>query len=412
MPKQSEPRVHRRHLRTCAHFGKIGIDDECRCPFVLEWRHNRKRFRQALGTSSRQKAERKLGQFIRDLDDPTRIATETPKSRTLAGGVQAFLDNHGVVGPDGKYKKLSVEFSTFRKYRAGLRALMAFCERRRIKTVRDLDGDVIEAFRNDRLKDTALISWSKELPVIRGFLGFCVDHGWATDNAAKKMKGPRGLEPNEIVPYSLAEESRIIAACREFGRGNYERLRALAMVLLFRHTALSVGDVAVFARDRVVRDEKTGCWRFLLRRLKTDQAVYLPIPNELKLALDSVPAPRNSGPGCEYYFWNGKTSIRAAKGIVERTMQSVLKKSGVAHAHPHRFRHTLATRLLAEQGATFEQVADILGNTPEIVRKHYAKWAKGRQDSVDHLMFGHFATLPATGMDTERTREERGPVVN
>ena len=61
------------------------------------------------------------------------------------------------------------------------------------------------------------------------------------------------LEQNEIVPYSLVEESRIIAGCNKFGRGNYERLCALAMVLLFRHAALSVGDVEVFARDRVVR---------------------------------------------------------------------------------------------------------------------------------------------------------------
>jgi site-specific recombinase XerD len=49
-------------------------------------------------------------------------------------------------------------------------------------------------------------------------------------------------------------------------------------------------------------------------------------------------------------------------GIAERTLSAVFKKSGVKDAHAHRYRHTLATRLL-EQGATFEQVADILGNS-------------------------------------------------
>ena len=40
-------------------------------------------------------------------------------------------------------------------------------------------------------------------------------------------------------------------------------------------------------------------------------------------------------------------------GIAERTLSAVFKKSGVKGAHAHRYRHTLATRLL-EQGATFE----------------------------------------------------------
>jgi len=38
-------------------------------------------------------------------------------------------------------------------------------------------------------------------------------------------------------------------------------------------------------------------------------------------------------------------------------------------------RHTLATRLLAG-GASSEDIADIVGNTPEIVRKHYSNGVK------------------------------------
>jgi hypothetical protein len=35
---------------------------------------------------------------------------------------------------------------------------------------------------------------------------------------------------------------------------------------------------------------------------------------------------------------------------------------------------------------SFEEVADILGNLPEIVRKHYAKWSPARQSRIDDLM--------------------------
>jgi integrase len=63
----------------------------------------------------------------------------------------------------------------------------------------------------------------------------------------------------------------------------------------------------------------------------------------------------------------------------------VFKASLVPHAHAHRFRHTLATELLGK-GDSFEEVGDILGNSPEIVRKHYAKWSPARQSRIDDLM--------------------------
>ena len=71
--------------------------------------------------------------------------------------------------------------------------------------------------------------------------------------------------------------------------------------------------------------------------------------------------------------------------MMERTLRAVFKKSGVKRAHAHKFRHTLATELLG-QGATCEDVADILGNSPAIIRKHYAKWSAARQARIDSLM--------------------------
>jgi integrase len=69
----------------------------------------------------------------------------------------------------------------------------------------------------------------------------------------------------------------------------------------------------------------------------------------MKAALDAVPTPRGAGPECEYYFWNGKTSERAMKGIVERTLAALFAKSEVPRAHAHRFRHTLAAEVLGNR---------------------------------------------------------------
>jgi integrase len=155
------------------------------------------------------------------------------------------------------------------------------------------------------------------------------------------------------------------------------------MVLTMRYTGLRIGDVAMLAKDRISRDGAR--WRIFLHTEKTGKPVFLPIPDELRLALNAVPTPRGGAPNCRYFFWNGATSERAVKGIAERTLATVFEAANVERAHAHRFRHTLATELLGA-GASFEEVADILGNSPEIVRKHYAKWSTARQARIDNLM--------------------------
>jgi integrase len=112
--------------------------------------------------------------------------------------------------------------------------------------------------------------------------------------------------------------------------------------------------------------------------------VFLPIPTELKAALDLVPLPRGCGEDPRWFFWNGVSSERAMKGRAEGSL-AVFKFSMVPGAYAHRFRHSLATDLLGS-GASFEEVADILGNSPEMVRKHYAKWSPALQSRIDDLM--------------------------
>ncbi len=63
------------------------------------------------------------------------------------------------------------------------------------------------------------------------------------------------------MPYTLQEENRILAACYQIGGGkyhrsgaSYEQLRARAMLLLLRHTALRISDVATLRKDAVSWD--------------------------------------------------------------------------------------------------------------------------------------------------------------
>jgi integrase len=59
---------------------------------------------------------------------------------------------------------------------------------------------------------------------------------------------------------------------------------------------------------------------------------------------------------------------------VTRTLKAVFHASGVRDCHAHRFRYTRATEILIK-GGTIEDCANILGDSPQVIRKHYAKWS-------------------------------------
>ncbi len=417
----------RRHLKTCRFFGPGGREvrtDKCNCPFHVDGLHKGQRVRQSLKTRSRQIADRRLAELIRNLDaqpasehgmENAAESGQVPAAATLtlSEAVGRFLKTHGEIGPDGKYRGDS-ERGTWKKYRCALRLLVSFCETAGIQAAAEVTTDVLEDFRVTR--SIGKVTWKVERQMLITFFGFCASRKWININPAKELKAPRNLKPNEVVPYTLQEESQILAACDQFGGGKYnrsgaryEQLRARAMIMLLRHTALRVSDVCTLRKDAVSWDAEKNTWRVFLYTQKTGDPVFLPIPESLKLVLDAVPLPRNAALDCPCYFWNCASSRRAMVGIAERTLSAVFKKSGVKDAHAHRYRHTLATRLL-EQGATFEEVADILGNSPDVVRRHYGKWSKGRQANIDRLMMAHFQTAGVTNSVTRQSHEKTGAV--
>src|ERR1035438_2301536 len=52
---------------------------------------------------------------------------------------------------------------------------------------------------------------------------------------------------------------------------------------------------------------------------------------------------------------------------------------------PHRFRHTFA-RIILQRGVSVRDVADLLGNSEQMVRKHYAAWIPERQERLTKIL--------------------------
>jgi site-specific recombinase XerD len=250
--------IWRRHTAGCPHRKKGRTVLKCNCPLWADGYVNGKRvLRQSLGTRDMARARKKA------------VSLESPDEKLFKpvdDAVKAFLAHCESEG---------LKNSTVRKYRNALNKLKAFCEAAEIDSVSELTAERLDAFRSGRkLKP---ITASKELEVLRLFLGFCLDRNWARDNAARKVKAPRNIKPNDVVPFTPVEVTAIIGACNSFGHPGYERTRARAMVLVLRYTALRIGDVALLARDRISRDGNR--WRIFLRTEKTGHPVFLPVPS-------------------------------------------------------------------------------------------------------------------------------------
>ena len=187
------------------------------------------------------------------------------------------------------------------------------------------------------------------------------------------------IEANNVVPYTKQEVIAIIAACDQMGRTSYERRRARAMTLLMRYAGLRISDVVTLSRDHIrgTRLEK--------RAIKNHQMIRVELPSAVIEALEVLPHPKGAAADNRRFFSKDTANLRSLVKGAWRTMAAVFKQAGVKAAHPHRFRHTLASELLGK-GGTLGEVAAILGDSAVTISRYYAKWTPEYQDRQDVLI--------------------------
>jgi site-specific recombinase XerD len=150
-----------------------------------------------------------------------------------------------------------------------------------------------------------------------------------------------------------------------------------AIVLLFLHTGLRIGDVI----DIKKADVEGACLNITAR--KNNQALRLPLNTELREALNlhqvhELPEQKASS----YLF----TTANGARIVgLDKHLRRLFAAAGVAHGHAHRFRDTFAVNLL-EQGASLYDVAKLLGINGAVVEAHYAPYVKELQERGRQLV--------------------------
>ncbi|HMF76928.1 MAG TPA: tyrosine-type recombinase/integrase [Bryobacteraceae bacterium] len=250
--------------------------------------------------------------------------------QTIDKGIKTFLAVRTDLAP-----------GTLRNYRRTLKFFQAYVAKAKLDDVDKIKSGLIDTFRTTRA--ISALTWTKEFEILRQFFRYCVANDWTGKSPAAAVKTPHNIQPTDKEPYSRNEIIRILAACDGIGRRPYERLRARAMTLLLRYTALRISDVALLAKDRI-RDSEIH-----VRTMKNGKRVMLPVHPELQAALDVLPEPMGIAGG-KYFFWSGNGTVRCMVRNATRTMATVFKMSIVVGAHAHRFRHTLATENPGSQG--------------------------------------------------------------
>ena len=260
----------------------------------------------------------------------------------------------------------NISSETIRKYEALFRQLTAYAQNKGIRFPSELDLESLQEFRNT-WKDKSL-SKSKKQERLRGIFKFAVARKWIAESPASHL-GKIKVERTQQLPFTADEMKEILKKAKEAGPVVH------AFILTMRYSGLRISDVCVLRVDSlqgshlVLRTEKTG----------TPVKVLLP-----PLVASHLRGLRKANP--TYFFWSGRSKLSSVTDLWRtHRIKPIFDAAEIKNAHPHRFRHTFAVELL-KQGVPAGTVAILLGNTEQIVVKHYSAWIEARQKALDEAV--------------------------
>ncbi len=392
--------VFRRHVSKCPKFGTRSQDCSSRpkCPIHYEGvdGEGRKIKPRALVDPVTGKGLRdwnRAVEIIRELELPRAVEKPPRASLPIEQAAAAYLASKAKRSPD-----------TQRKIRLITGRLARFAEPKKKYRIDEIDLPTLVEFRNTwQGKET---TQRRDQEILRSFFLFCVKAKWIEDNTAAGLDPIAVTSPQTDV-FEHDEMRKILIAARKFpdafGRTDRPVARQVyAFVLVMRYTGLSIGDAAGLAKSHVKGN------RIITNRDKTGKEVYVRVPDFVIDALND--APHGSS---EYFFWSGNGLIHTRASKWNSRLRKVFVLAGVrletaewnqkslrsktprtargekriiSQADPRWFRHTLARDLLENDIVTMTELAEILGNTEAVCRKHYSKWDRRRQAKIDQKL--------------------------
>jgi integrase/recombinase XerD len=330
---------------------------------------------------------------------PEPIATSVTARMTIERAVSVFLSEHGeMLAPN-----------TLRKYRFILGKLKSHSEAKGYVLIEQWTPMDVREFRAEW--QVSAFTASKNMTVVKSFFEFALVNEWINRNPSRLVKNLRGqAQASERIPFSDDELKRMFQACEtQYGKkpirwsrdvhhhaalgetANYKYKwtgQDLAdFISVSVYTGLRISDVCTFQTDRLL--ENGECH---IRTTKTGRKVYTWIPQWLQ---DRIRA-RSMERGSAIFGEHATKDINVVTDVWRRKLKRLWALCGPwpETPTPHRFRHTFARILLQRANVSVRDVAELLGDTEEIVRKHYASWVPERQARLTKILQDAFEDKP------------------
>jgi integrase/recombinase XerD len=233
----------------------------------------------------------------------------------------------------------------YRTYLLGPRARQFLIDHD-IQTVSDITGTRLRDFQAELLDAGVSAATAGTFHrIIRNFLGFCSREGFAIREDALRVAAP--LEPVvEPETFTTAEEDRLLEACRS------PRDRVIVEFML--RTGLRLNEVVNVTLDDIIDSPGGPVLRVRQGKGRKDRIVPLDTSaTRFSKKLSAyIRSERPSTARCRHLFLSVRKDPHTddwpplERGGLKSLLARLGDDTGI-HVHPHKFRHTFATRALA-----------------------------------------------------------------
>lgn len=314
---------------------------------------------------------------------PEPLLEETPHRIAIVRATKLFLDE----------MKETAALATHKKYRLLMARLIKFSEDRGYVMIDQWQPIDVRQFRSTWpvSPQTAV----RRMAMMKPFFEYCVSNKWIKENPARGIKNPKGRDMSDRaneqkLPFTDDEIKKMYEACQEYGRTDRHKWNGedvADFISLSIYTGLRISDVALFQIDRMLPSGEIR-----VRTTKAGTHVYTWVPQWLQDRIRE----RAQKHGTHIFGAHTTQSLDVITELWRRKLKIVWEACGPwkVKPTPHRFRHTFARILLQKPGVTVRDVAELLGNTEDVVRRAYSAWVPERQARLTKILQEAFDNKP------------------
>jgi site-specific recombinase XerD len=306
--------------------------------------------------------------------------------------------------------------STIRAYRYQLEDFLKYSRQLGYVYIDQWQAFDVRAFRASW--GVKLSTSAKRMSTLKAFFAYCQSNRWIKDKPTtlikeKRTRKERESENGPRIPFSDQELATMFTLSeRAYGMRRVSRWERPSrrgiippdvahiedhryrwggqdladFIAISTYTGLRISDVVTFNARRL--SAKGEC---VIRTTKYGNDVATWIPDWLQARIRA----REKTEGPFIFGFKPGDDIESLTDLWRKRLHLLwsLAPQWEARPTPHRFRHTFA-RILLQKGVPISDVAELLGNTEAIVRKHYAAWVPERQARLTQVLQDAFTDKP------------------